>query len=151
MTVIELLVVMSTITILLAIGVPKVEDFAIRARVNEGLNFANAARQSLRETCISNPHSKIANLEDAGFDFRPTKYVAEVIISADCSSGSLWVGVITRDTGAHPDPYIGFTGTFSPNSRQFTWRCQLLTGNPSQVPGDCEVGTDPNTLVATNF
>ena len=150
MSVIELLVVMSTITIVLAIGFPKIEDFAIRARVNEGLMMAKAARQALRESCVSSPEARIHNLDNTELDFKPTKYVSEVIVSANCAKGSLWVGVVTRNTGAHPDPYLAFSGVLSPTSRQFTWECQLVLGSPDHVPEECSVPTTQDHWVVTN-
>ena len=65
-TVIELLVVLSTLTLLLAVGVPRVEDIAIRARVNEGLVMAAAARQAVQMSCINNPSAQIYELDEAG-------------------------------------------------------------------------------------
>jgi len=139
-TVIELLVVMSAITLLLAVGVPKVEDYAIRARLSEGFAVARAARQAVRETCSTNPGATINSLDSAGFGFEPTKYVAEVILAADCSRNRLWVGVITQNTGAHSDPYFAFVTVPTRNGGRFNWVCHLIRGDADYVPAECTLG-----------
>jgi type IV pilus assembly protein PilA len=136
-TVIELLVVISTITLLLAVGVPKVEDFAIRARVSEGLAIASAAKQAMLETCASTPSAKIHQPRDTNFNFRPSKYVSELIMSADCARQILWVGVVTRNTGAYSDPFFIFIVVHTRNNGQANWKCKLLRGEPEHVPSDC--------------
>lgn len=137
-SVIELLVVMSTITVLLAVGVPKFEDFAIRARVSEGLTIAAAARQAMRETCATNPGTKIHNPDDAGFGFTPTKHVSELIMSADCGKQRMWVGVITRNTGAYSDPYISFVIVPTSRNGRTAWACKLIRGEARHVPTECQ-------------
>lgn len=136
-SVIELLVVMSAITLLLAVGVPRFEDFAIQARVSEGLNIAAAARQAMRETCIADSNVIIHNPADAGFDFIPTKHVSELIMSADCSKHRMWIGVITQNTGAYSDPYISFAIVPTRNSDRTGWVCKLIRGEAKHVPKEC--------------
>lgn len=136
-TVIELLVVLSTITLLLAVGVPRVEDIAIRSRVNEGLIMAAAARQAVQLSCISNPSAQIYDLEKTAFEFEPTQYVAEVLVAANCKEQLLWVGVITRNTGANLDPYLSYHSSPGPSFRDVDWQCQLILGQENHVPAYC--------------
>ena len=136
-TVIELLVVISTITILLAVGVPQFQDFAVRARVSEGLVIASAARKAMRETCIGNPSAKIHDPTEAGFYFKPSKHVANILMSADCSRRRMWIGVETRDTGANDDPIVTYIVLPSQGGMDYEWNCRLVQGLPEHVPADC--------------
>jgi type IV pilus assembly protein PilA len=136
------LVVVSAITILLVVGVPKFQDFTVRARVSEGLVMASAAMQAMRETCISNPSAKIHDPDGAGFHFEPSKHVAEIIMSADCSKRRLWVGLVTRDTGAFDDPYLSYVVLPTQGGLNYKWDCRLVRGLPEHVPADCR---PPNT------
>lgn len=136
-TVIELLVVMSAITLLLAVGVPRVEDFAVRARVSEGLAVAAAAKLAMLETCNTSPGTVIVKPGDAGVIFTPTKYVSELIMSADCAKHRFWVGVITRNTGGYPDPYVSFVVVPTRNDGRAGWVCTLIRGKAEHVPSDC--------------
>jgi type IV pilus assembly protein PilA len=137
-TVIELLVVLSLITVLLSFGTPKLEDFAIRARIVEGLTIAHAAKQAMQTTCIANPKANINNLENAGFSFKPTKYVAEVVMAADCAEQQLWVGVILQNTGARSDPYLVYSVVPALGGQQFKWSCHLIRGANKHVPAECQ-------------
>ena len=67
-TLIELMIVVAIIGILAAIALPAYQDYTIRAKVTEGIGFANAARTAVSEYYMSRnnfPDQTQSGVEDA--------------------------------------------------------------------------------------
>jgi type IV pilus assembly protein PilA len=83
-TLIELMIVVAIIGILAAIAIPAYEDYAIRAKVTEGLNLAAIAKTSVAEGFQSNGIPGVAAASAAlaaPGGFAPTKYVQGMTIN----------------------------------------------------------------------
>jgi type IV pilus assembly protein PilA len=79
-TLIELMVVVAILGILISIAVPAYRDHAIRARVTEGLNLAEAAKIAVAETTMTH-HVLPATQEVTGYTSpAPTANVQSIVI-----------------------------------------------------------------------
>jgi len=82
-TLIELMIVVAIVGILAAVAIPQFVNYAIRARVTEGLNLASAAKTAVSETAITNG-ALPATQADTGYQSpAPTDNVASIAIAGD--------------------------------------------------------------------
>ena len=152
-TLIELMIVIAIIAVVLAIALPVYQDYTIRSKVTEGLSVAAAAKLAVAETCQSDPAASVQSNADAGYSFiessAPDSYVADVQVLADCASGTMLVGVQTKNTGAQIDPVILLTtnSLFVPvamlNRRpgSINWHCWGYAGSKAHLPAGCRMST----------
>jgi type IV pilus assembly protein PilA len=115
-TLIELMIVVAIIGILAAIAIPAYQDYAIRAKVTEGLNLADSAKTSVAESFQS---GALVGLKAAASSwntaFTPTKYVSNITVGT--ASGVITVSysavAIPQLAGANTillSPYIAPAG-----------------------------------------
>jgi type IV pilus assembly protein PilA len=81
-TLIELMIVVAIIGILAAIAIPAYQDYAIRAKVTEGLNLADSAKTSVSESFQSGSLTGLKAAASAwNSAFTPTKYVSNITVA----------------------------------------------------------------------
>jgi type IV pilus assembly protein PilA len=105
-TLIELMIVVAIIGILAAIAIPAYQDYAIRAKVTEGLNLADSAKTSVAESFQS---GSLVGLKAAATSwnlaFTPTKYVSNITVGTG-------TGVITVQYASAQIPQLAAGANF---------------------------------------
>jgi type IV pilus assembly protein PilA len=82
-TLIELMIVVAIVGILAAVAIPQFVNYAIRARVTEGLNLASAAKTAVSETAITNSALPATQAATGYVSPAATDNVASIAIAGD--------------------------------------------------------------------
>lgn len=131
-TLIELMIVIAILAILMAIAVPAYQNYAIRAKVSEGIYLVAGARTAVAETFQNT--GAVPDHASTGFPTTTqTQYVDSIVIAGD---GTGAITATTRDTGANPAVVITFTPTLT-TGQPVAWTCTLDQGEPRFVPPQC--------------
>ncbi len=81
-TLIEVMVVVAIIGILVAVAVPKYQDYIARSRIVEGLNLASAAKLAVTEVFSSQGAVAMDEATQGSFSFIPTRSVQLIEIQS---------------------------------------------------------------------
>jgi type IV pilus assembly protein PilA len=132
-TLIELMIVIAIIGIILTLAVPAYSGYMIRSKVAEALSVAAGAKTAVSAACVEDPTIAAITSSNVGYGFNgATNYVLSVALSGPCLQPV--INILTRNTGATPDPVITLTGLFNSGHVQFT--C-TSSGSNTHVPKDC--------------
>ena len=133
-TLIELMIVIAIVAILVALAVPAYQDYAIRARVGEGLSVAAAAKVAIGTTCQADPNITLT-ASSAGYSFTASTYVDRITIMNSCAEP--WIVIYTANTGADTDVVLSLDGYFSQNTGRVEWNCHQVAGESKHMPDTC--------------
>jgi type IV pilus assembly protein PilA len=127
---IELLLVLMIIGIIAMVAIPMYQEYAVRAKVSEGLSLATPAKFAVNETY--NSESIVADQSATGFVSPPaTPNVSSVTIAND-GSGEVHVA-FTADAGSGT---IILRPSFNPGSA-IDWSCTGGTLAERYRPAEC--------------
>jgi prepilin-type N-terminal cleavage/methylation domain-containing protein len=141
-TLIELMIVIAIIAILLALAIPAYQDYAIRAKVGEGLSVGASAKLAVGETCQTDPvvgggASGTPTNANSGYEFIASKYVTSVAIGGTCLAPTVTV-VTNTNTGATTPPTLLLTGEYADGAGRYDWACTHIGGGEDRhVPATC--------------
>ena len=144
-TLIELMIVLTILSVLLALAMPSFQDYTVRAKVSEGLSLMGPAKLAIEETCQVDASSDITT--SSGFSFSSSEYVSAIRIFGNCSNAIIvaW----TQNTGADWDPVVVL---IKASSIQFieqlgdvgidpgtnpSWGCVFGAPSPGHAPSKC--------------
>ena len=147
-TLIELMIVVAIIGILAAVAIPAYKTYTIRAKISEGLGFADAAKVAVSEAFIANGTWPAANT-NAGLGASNTitsKYVTDVAVAN---------GAITITMGNDLDTAAAGTIKFFPypnSNGDVSWGCNTNapTGQTIATGLTAAAGTAPSKYLPAN-
>ncbi len=146
---IELMIVVGIISILASLAIPAYQDYAVRARVAEGLGLAAGAKMNVADVYASgNPTGAAAGY---GFGYTPpaaTGNVTSVAIAAATGIVTITMTAAAGNGTLTVAPNVGGaalpvgTAQFTPLAGAMTWRCAAAGA------GSLAVGQAAGTLIA---
>lgn len=132
-TLIELMIVVAIIGILAAIAIPAYQDYTIRAKVAEGLSFADHAKTSVSEYYISMGVWPANNVSAGLPTTLPGNYVSDVQISI---SGGVSIVNVSFASAVASGLVLTLTPSTS-NQGSILWACSSTAGYGKYLPSTC--------------
>jgi len=130
-TLIELMIVISILGILMAIALPAYQDYAIRARVSEGIMAAAPAKLAVSEIFLSEGVLPSTNAATGYITFI-SSFVTSVIVGSD---GVININI--DEAGVNiPLGTLNIILTPTTAATNVDWECTVL-GEAKYVPGSC--------------
>lgn len=132
-TLIELMIVVAIIGILAAIAIPAYQDYTVRAKVSEGLSFADFAKTTVSEYYISNNIWPSSNASAGMPSIIVGNNVSDLQVSA---SGGVSVITVSFSNAVAS----GLQITLKPNvisSSSINWTCSGSGQYPQYLPSSC--------------
>lgn len=128
------MIVIAIMGITLTLALPVYSNYAIRAKIGEGLTVAAATKTAVAATCHENQAMTDLDAAKVGYSFTPSKWIQAITISGDCTEPVITIQ--TRNTGASGDPEITLTGIWTDGAGAITWECASTAEN-YLLPTEC--------------
>jgi type IV pilus assembly protein PilA len=133
------MIVIAILGILMAIAIPAYQDYAVRAKVSEGINLAGATKLAVAETYSSAGKYPVSNAS-AGVP-KSTSINGKYVVSVGTGSDGTKAGVIdiTFSPTAEPkvaDGVLQLSATTAAGSVK--WKCKAKSGIADRyLPSNC--------------
>ena len=134
-SILDLLIILSIIFAGVVVGTPLYTKYSIQVRVAEAIAEADRARSIATTYCMVNPVVVELSSAPTGYVLHPSDYVESLKLHGSCAAPT--ITLVTRNTGASPDPIIVLNGTPGPGSSKLEWACSS-SGSDSYIPESCQ-------------
>ncbi len=136
-TLIELMIVVAIIGILAAIAIPAYQDYAVRAKVSEGLSVADAAKLAVAET--RQTLGKYPTTANLSYGLPPAASIKGNNVASVSAAGGTGVITITYSGAPLAGKTLLLTPTFLDADGSMRWTCTSATGTliPKYRPSTC--------------
>jgi len=136
-TLIELMIVVAIIGILAAVAIPAYQDYAVRAKVAEGIQFAAMAKTAVSESYLARGALPADNTA-AGLQAPTALSTPTIVQSVTVTAGTIDIAYRQIGGGTTAGQILRFTPTASGTALSLTWDCATGSTLPSRFrPAAC--------------
>jgi type IV pilus assembly protein PilA len=118
---IELLIVVAVVAIIMTLAIPTWTNYSIRSKLSTAYTHTEGAKAAVSSTCLKNSGIPELSSKLAGYKFKPSKYVKNIVLAGSCEAPV--ITMTTKATGAKPQPVLTITGKLLDSSGQMSWTC----------------------------